>query len=178
MSGEGRQDYLQRLADEIVVAVDNGLPSVALAAALTIPDICGRIDSADCRASGVNYSAWVDQYIVPQYLSPGWPLPAAEGEPLLVGGDFYALRCSALHEGRDETAHQRANRTYQGFILHVSQEARAHLNYDGTRKTLMLDINVLCRQVAAAYYEWNAAVISDPVRMKRRSEVLTFFGTG
>ena len=73
----------------------------ALALALTLPDICGKIDYPNLhRKSRLRYSKWFDMYVGEEYKM------TIEGETItfLTGNDCFALRCSYLHEGSNKVS--------------------------------------------------------------------------
>ena len=84
----------------------------ALFLSLSLPDICGKIedearsvsDSAYSKRSSVKrYSEWFDKYLQKKYLGN-------VNMKLLTGEDFYAFRCSLLHEGSDNIKKQQAKK--------------------------------------------------------------------
>ena len=74
---------INKLIDEINVALNSGLHLIALIAALTLPDVCGKAEYPKLKV-GERYTTWLSNYISDNQL------PADE---------VYALRCSLLHEG-------------------------------------------------------------------------------
>ena len=73
----------QKMIDEIAVALNQGLYLVALSAALTLPDVCGKAEYPEERVS-TRYKKWYSTFV------PDGNLPE---------DSVYALRCSLLHEG-------------------------------------------------------------------------------
>ena len=74
---------IQKMIDEIAVALNQGLYLVALSAALTMPDVCGKAEYPEEGVS-TRYKKWYSTFV------PDGNLPA---------DSVYALRCSLLHEG-------------------------------------------------------------------------------
>lgn len=74
---------IQKMIDEIAVALNQGLYLVALSAALTLPDVCGKAEYPEERVS-TRYKKWYSTFV------PDGNLPE---------DSVYALRCSLLHEG-------------------------------------------------------------------------------
>lgn len=72
------------LIAQIRIASANGLFYLALYGALTLPDICGALESSNGRASGPKYKKWIRENVRGQ---------ADEAE------DLYGLRCSLMHQG-------------------------------------------------------------------------------
>jgi len=77
------RDVLAQLRESL----DANLYYLSLFVALSIPDICGAIDSENGEASGKKYAQWFDRYVAPKY------------HGFLVGEDCYRFRCSLLHQG-------------------------------------------------------------------------------
>lgn len=75
----------QKMIDEIAVALNQGLYLVALSAALTLPDVCGKAEYPEERVS-TRYKKWYSTFV------PDGNLPE---------DSVYALRCSLLHEGNE-----------------------------------------------------------------------------
>lgn len=78
----------ERILKEIDVALENDLYYVALFTALTLPDICGALDSQHGEASKDSYIAWFDTYVKPHTGNH------------FNGFECYSFRCSMLHQGR------------------------------------------------------------------------------
>lgn len=62
----------------------------ALFIALTLPDICGKIDDSDKGSGRIRYSRWFEKYM-------------KEYNGFLSGNDCYELRCALLHKVSDKT---------------------------------------------------------------------------
>jgi hypothetical protein len=56
---------MRELLRQIEVALNANLFYLALFVSLSLPDICGAIDSADGTATGAKYRAWFDAYVAP-----------------------------------------------------------------------------------------------------------------
>jgi len=79
--------------DELIAqtraALNTNLYYLSLFSALTVPDICGALDSQDGVATGARYRGWYRTHVLPRFntLSPE---------------ECYRYRCTALHQGRSE----------------------------------------------------------------------------
>ena len=69
----------------------------ALSLALTLPDICGKLECPDEQKVGVRYSKWFDNY-VSNWFNP----PNEDRFPQFTGELCYKLRCAFLHAGNTE----------------------------------------------------------------------------
>ncbi len=81
---------MQDLLDQIQAANRSGLYYVALFSALSVPDICGALESSNGEADGKKYAAWFDKNVGARY--------SVRGTPLLAGWDLYRVRCKMLHQ--------------------------------------------------------------------------------
>ena len=54
---------VQKIVDDIRVALNNNLYFVALSTALTLPDICGKVEYPDENSSRKRYIDWYDKEI-------------------------------------------------------------------------------------------------------------------
>ena len=88
--------------DHITIALNAGAYQAALALALTLPDICAKVDNKLSTTKSVHYIAWVDYYVDFNPLSPCGDTKKAEMNGTLI----YSLRCSFLHCGNDEIKNQ------------------------------------------------------------------------
>lgn len=85
----------EEILRQIDVALDNDLYYVALFTALTLPDICGALDSEDGEASRDNYIGWFDKYVMPRTGN------------LFNGVECWYFRCTMLHQGRAQHSRRR-----------------------------------------------------------------------
>jgi hypothetical protein len=86
-------DYI---VDDINRALENKAYLSALALALTLPDICGKIaypEVSGKNAVKIRYEKWIDEYVYT------WPSSFEDGILLAKGKHIYALRCQFLHNG-------------------------------------------------------------------------------
>lgn len=87
---------IDRLVQEINIALDNNCPLMALMSSLSLPDICGKAEYPELD-TGKRYKEWVDNFIKQgewEYdPETGW------GTPFIDGAFLYSLRCDLLHQG-------------------------------------------------------------------------------
>lgn len=85
---------------EVEHAVESGLYQSALALALTLPDICGEVESPK-SGDGERYRTWFDNHVSPKYMTK--TIPAEDPDKrILTGSVCYKLRCAYLHSGNDD----------------------------------------------------------------------------
>src|ERR1022692_3417221 len=82
-----RMGPMEAILTEIDRALDAGLYYLAIALSLTLPDICGALESPDGGATRERFTAWYDTYLAQTYQS-------------LTAADCYSLRCGVIHQGR------------------------------------------------------------------------------
>ncbi len=82
---------IEKIVDDINIALKNGAYLSALSLALTLPDVCGKAEYPD-DSVGDRYKKWYQEY-VGQYETDG------EGDcPYLSDEVVYSLRNSFLHQ--------------------------------------------------------------------------------
>ena len=82
--------------NDIRNALKNETYSVAIALALTLPDICSQIENGTKYSSRNMYKAWIDKHMAPCDFN--FPIPGFEAQTF-NGNVCYALRCKVLHNG-------------------------------------------------------------------------------
>lgn len=78
---------MNELIKQIEDAIDQNLYLIALSSCLTLPDICGAINTRKGIANGQNYRKWYDVYVLPDY-------------DALTSDECYNFRCKFLHQGQ------------------------------------------------------------------------------
>jgi len=76
-----------QLLNEINRAAANGLPLIAVAMVVALPDICVSLSSNDGRTNGDRYKEWCRNNLGAEFK---WVTP----------DDLYSMRCGVLHNGR------------------------------------------------------------------------------
>jgi hypothetical protein len=141
-----------------------------LGLALTLPDICGFMESPDLKSMR-RYVSWCDKYLVPKYTR----LIGADDTVVrfLGGQDCYALRCAFLHEGVDDVVRQRAHEALESFTFVVPNRAgiSVHCNrFNGT--LLQLQVDRFCEDLCNGVDEWMGAVAGNLGVQQRLSELM------
>lgn len=141
----------------------------ALALALFMPDVCGRLQSPN-SGSQARYVAWFKAWVQPKYTVQMFLMPSET--VFLSGEDCYALRCSYLHEGGDEISHQRARVALDRFhFITPPPDGTVHMNISNT--ALQLQVDIFCLDVAAAVEAWLVSVSGDQDVSQRMSSLIT-----
>lgn len=136
------------LLDQIDIACQHpNLYYLALAGALTVPDIAGAIDAAGGRATGPRYIAWFDQWASAAFPPAGVP---GHNAPTLTGQRCYWFRCGLLHQGLTEQPDPGVER-----ILFI--EAGGNVFHNNIfNQVLNLDVRLFCTSITAAARAWMA----------------------
>ncbi|MGK5079659.1 hypothetical protein [Janthinobacterium sp. HLX7-2] len=149
----------------------------ALALALTLPDICGRIAYPQLKKmSEKRTTLWFDKYLAPYY-----KIGVSANIQLMRGGDFYALRCAYLHQGEFDLVGHNAAKIVKKFIFHSPKAGGSHKNMktdgiDGNglpiNPVVQLDISNFSEEVCVAVEQWILDTALD-VRINTEVEALS-----
>lgn len=101
---------IDKLVNEIEIALKNNLYMVALNTALTLPDICGKAEFPS-DSNKKRYTKWFDANYK-QY-----DTARNDGTPYLDGEVIYSLRCSLLHQGNPNIEKGKGN--IDEFVLNI-----------------------------------------------------------
>jgi hypothetical protein len=137
------------ITDEIEHALSFGLHYLAIIGTLTLPDICGALESFDGRATGSNYKAWWDQWMSSQY-------------PKLTSTDLYSMRCGVLHQGRlGHPNCQYARIIFTAPKAGTPSGSAPMLHNNIFNDALNLDADEFCRDMIKAVLDWYFAKQTD-----------------
>jgi hypothetical protein len=143
----------------------------ALVTALTLPDICGSLETPGVGGSQKRYIRWFDQYLLQRYTAL---LGEEKSHEFLSGADCYALRCSYLHEGSDEITGQRARRALERFRFVAPRRGlMVHRNQAGSQ--LQLQVDIFCEEICLGVEQWERDVASVSDVQQRLTELLTIY---
>lgn len=127
----------------------------ALSLALTLPDICGTIDTPTELSSQKRYAAWFDTWLSDLYTQD----MSGNGDMhiFMSGTDCYALRCALLHQGVADIdgKAQLVRDALSRFIFTTPPQGGSnHCNQ--INRTLMLQVDIFCNHIADAVDRWSA----------------------
>ena len=152
---------MKRFTDAITKAVADRNWLAATALALTMPDICGRMEHPK-HESEKRYRAWWNKYMLEKYR--GGP----NKKVFLSGGDAYALRCAYLHEGGGKTLMQRAREALAHFYFVAPPEQDGNSVHNClVEDTLILQVNIFCKDIIDAIETWSNDVRADQTVQER-----------
>lgn len=138
---------MNRFTESIEESIKNKNWYSALYLALTLPDICARLESENGKTNKAKYIMWYDKYMLGKYtLQVGG---RKEPTVFLSGPDCYALRCSALHEGGADITTQHCREVLEK--IHFT-DIGSHCNR--VMNILQLDIATFCKDICNSVEEW------------------------
>lgn len=169
------QDLMIAKINEIRNALALHLYNCALALALTLPDICAKVEYRDRSdlGKGAKYRTWFDTYAKHKFTYQATQLPAGSIVPITTidGKTCWKLRCAVLHAG-NFSSEGGADRKYNQITVHAHKSDsyfKEHEIVDG--KKIELDVNRFCLRMCEAaetYYnnsEDKSAFDVDEVRI-------------
>jgi len=143
---------MERFLNSIKNSLENKNWYSALALALSVPDICAKISYPAEKSSKKRYIAWYNSYMIDKYTS--YIGANKEKHVFLCGEDCYALRCSFLHEGRDNIEKQKAQEALDKFHFTIPKHGFT-IHNNQINKVLQLQIDVFCNDICESVRLWN-----------------------
>jgi hypothetical protein len=138
----------------------------ALTLSLTLPDICGKLESPTSK-SGERYIAWWNKYLLEKYTI------------FLSGSDAYALRCAYLHEGGDDVSEQKAQDALTRFIFREppGNNNIVHCNlhvitHPVITSALQLQVDIFCADICEGVNKWSVDTKDNKDIQKRTEKLL------
>ena len=184
-----RYSNLVDKADDIERALQAGAYLSAFALALTVPDICSKIEYPGLKV-GERYKKWMDEHYVRWEQNPKLREQGAGYESLrdlesrLDGNFYYQVRCSYLHSGNTDVS--RCNIDSLNLILtledyeitSVSDPVPGSLSQETEpSKVYTLSIPLFCMKMCGLIRHVYAPMADDP-DMKTRIEDHSFLIRG
>jgi hypothetical protein len=159
---------MKRFIDAVKKALENENWYSALIVALTLPDICGKIQYPNLK-SGERYIKWFNNYLSNKYTHKIGP--DFKEHVFLSGEDCYALRCSFLHEGLDEISHQKCRKVLDSFLF---MTGGPHCNFFNVNNQTFLQLRVdeFCKDVCSAVETWVKDIAGNAEIEKQISELI------
>lgn len=191
---QGQLDGIARYLSEVVSAAHGGFYRLALAGALTIPDIMAALGSGTGRTSGPLYKTWFDEHAAPLFGLVGrlqeesdprvrqimeYQLSQESYRPPISGHQCWLFRSAVLHQarGRQDTTET----TRLAFIEPGSTTTSVHLVGvpDGSgHMALHVDLGEFCRTMVQAAVEWLDANRDNPTVQANLAEAMTVYPDG
>ncbi len=136
---------METILSEIERALAARLYYLAIAMALTVPDICAALESPNGETTGAKYKAWYNANLADKY-------------PRITDADCYSLRCGVLHQGR--CGHP--NMQYARIIFTVPNAQNNVFHNNIMNDALNLDTVIFCRDVVSSARTWFVQRANDP----------------
>lgn len=134
----------------ILKSIENENWYAGLTLALTIPDICGSINTPNENSSKKRFIEWYDAFVLPRFSQV---FSNGEGDLLLNGADCYALRCSFLHNGIENISNQRAKELLEKFYF-IQPLKSWSFNTRSRNNMLIIQIDRFCKLICDAVDDW------------------------
>ena len=129
---------MKNLLNQIQQGLEANLYYLSLFVALSMPDICGAIESKNGKATGKKYENWFDQYVAPKY------------NGFLSGDDCYKFRCSLLHQGGSQHPKNKYSR-----VLFVEPSTTTNVFHNNIMNdALNIDIHIFCQDIIDGVNQW------------------------
>lgn len=161
---------MENLISSMMTACNAGNYYVALFTALTLPDICGRIEFPRTNGSQDRYIKWTETFL---HKLPGIGASYAK---LMPASDMYALRCAVLHEGRSTVSDQhRAKKLLDYYIFISGSDTHLNLfdNFNGNNKVfLQVSVDRFCAELKQAVTNWQQSISNDSSKVATLSETI------
>lgn len=146
-----------RFTSSIRNSLSSGNWYSALMMALALPDICGRLETPNI-GSKERSIRWLKERFEPLYTHQIGP--KRETHTFLSANDFYALRCSLLHEGSDIIEEQRAREVLTRFNF-ITPPINGKIHCNQINNALQLQIDIFCNEIADTVEQWANDKSSD-----------------
>lgn len=181
------QNFINAL--EVSVETENWYGTLFIA--LTLPDICGKIEYPEFRRPGRRYEEWFNKYMVKFYQSETRlamhsdqrlaaiqnSIPPHIGKrkkfAFMTGKDLYALRCAYLHEGSDELTNQEVKETLKRFIFRQPPNGCTFHNNLREGEALQIQVSVFAEEVIKAIKNWLDDIKDDQVKTGKINNLAT-----
>lgn len=153
---------MKNLLEQIKKGLDNNLYYISLFAVLSIPDICGAIDSENGEASADKYVQWFNKYVARKYTG------------FLDGEDCYYFRCSLLHQGSSQ--HPKSNYSRVLFVEPTATTNVFHCNI--LNDALNIDVRIFCGDIVEGVKEWLREVENTELYKKNYGKFMMRYPNG
>jgi len=163
---------MKNFIDATRTAINSKNWYAALALALTVPDICGRLEDPSTKSSEKRYIKWYNKYMLNKYEHEMGPANILH--TFLGGSDLYALRCAYLHQGEFGINEQGAKKVLEHFHFTAPRPGfLIHNNYYEKNGVLQLQVDCFCLDVCEAVEQWLQDVKGDKDIQNRIASLAT-----
>lgn len=146
----------------------------ALFIALTLPDICGKIENPDLL-SEKRYKDWFKKYMSAKY--------TYGNRTFLSSDDCYAFRCALLHEGSDDIAGQKSRKILEKFLFmtsgpHCNYMQNNYVNGQRVKTSLQLRADKFCEDICDSVELWLKDMATDTSIMNKIHGTIKIYEPG
>lgn len=161
------EDLIQALVSSVVNKNWYG----SLFIALSVPDICGYLESPT-EGSQARYERWFEKYMLPKYTV----CIGAYNTPhvFLSPSDCYALRCALLHQGGEVITGQRAREALDRFHF-IDPPPSNLIHCNKYNNVLQLQVDIFCKDMLSGLQEWLQDAQNSPDVEKRIGNILKVY---
>jgi len=155
-------------------AIEQGNLHAALFIALTMPDICGSLETPNA-GNGERYRRWVTKWVEPRFIVNYGSPPAATR--FITADELWNARNSIIHSGKSE---MRSGATQLKNIFFFDDSIDSHLNryrING-RSLLQVRTSDFCAEIWLAAEDWLAATSGDKEIAGALNDLLTIRAPG
>ena len=152
---------MDELLEQIEHSIMSGSYLLGLYVSLSLPDICGALESDNGRASGAKYKSWFDKWVAPKY-----------GESL-SGEQCYSYRCGVIHQGRsthDKLGYSR--------IIFLEPNLGRTLHRNILNDAYNIDLKIFCTDIVNSVREWLEVVKEDDNFIENNKHLMKRYENG
>ena len=151
---------MKHLVDSVRSAISQQNWYAALSVALSLPDICAKLEDPMVTSPRKRYVGWFQKNLASCFQRKLDKTEGAEPHTFLTGEDCYALRCAYSHAGEFDISEQAVRKALESFVfLVVPPPSRVHMNRTNTR--LQLQVDLFCEEICRAAEKWLDSVAAD-----------------
>ncbi|SRR6266849_1921867 len=155
---------MQRLVTAIEQSVESQNWYAAIYVALTMPDVCAKLETPDGGRPGYRYKDWFNRYLARTYTST----IGGQEVVFLSAADCWALRCSILHEGSEDITEQQARDVLRRVCFTTLGPHLIKAN-----DTLTVNVAAFCREFCQGVERWIADVAGNAGVQRRMGAMVT-----
>ncbi len=130
---------MRNLLEQIQKGLEYNLYFLSLFTALSMPDICGAIESQDGKATGAKYETWFNKYVASQY------------EGFLTSAHSNKLRCTYLHQGSSQHYKSHYSRV---LFIEPSNTTKVRIHKGILNDVLIIDVRIFCLDIINGVNQW------------------------
>lgn len=156
---------VRELLDQVEHAIDRGDYFLALFGTLSLPSICGALESQDGEDRDGRYANWFDTWVGQKYHGS------------FTGDQCYYFRCAMLHQGR--ATHPKLGYDRVLFLEPAfATKAGLVLHDNVLNGALNLDVGIFCRDVVEAVKAWLVSAERTPNYQRNFERAFKRYGNG